>query len=140
MDFLPPEPRDIKHCLSCGGNVSGRMGKKFCSDQCRAQFHNKKKNKDEKWIKGLNSLLRKNRTILKNLNPVGLSTVRQEVLKKHQFDFRFYTHQFKTRNGATYYFCYEWGYQILPEGKVLIVNWQDYMKPVSSLAEERSTY
>ena len=129
MDFLPAEPDDEKRCLSCGGDVSGRMGKKFCSDQCRAQFHNKKKNKDEKWIKGLNSRLRKNRTILKKLNPVGHSTVRQEVLKSYKFDFRFYTHQLKTAKGATYYFCYEWGYQVLAEGKVLILNWQDYMKP-----------
>ena len=135
MDFLPPEPKNVKQCLSCGGDVSGRMGKKFCSDQCRAQFHNKKKNKDEKWIKGLNSLLRKNRTILKKLNPVGLSTVRQEALKKQGFDYRFYTHQFKTAKGDTYYFCYEWGYQMLPEGKVRIVNWQDYMKPFLTTQE-----
>lgn len=132
MDFLPAEGKDVKRCLSCGGDVSGRLGKKFCSDQCRAQFHNQKKNKDEKWIKGLNSLLRRNRTILKKLNPVGHSTVRLEVLKKHHFDFRFFTHQYRTAKGDTYFFCYEWGYQVMPGGKVLIVNWQDYMRPVST--------
>jgi hypothetical protein len=48
--------------------------------------------------------------------------------------FRFYTHQYKTGKGDIYYFCYEWGYQVLEQNKVLIVNWQKYMKPLSSLS------
>ena len=64
--------------------------------------------------------------------PAGHSTVRPEVLEQMGFNFKFYTHQYRTDKGATYYFCYEWGYQVLDNGKVLIVNWQNYMKPFST--------
>jgi predicted nucleic acid-binding Zn ribbon protein len=66
--------------------MAGRLEKKFCSDQCRAMFHNRRKSKEEKWIQQLNRILRKNRTVLKTLNPKGQSKVRQEVLTKLGFD------------------------------------------------------
>lgn len=119
-------------CLACGDKLSGRMGKKFCSDQCRAMYHNRRKTKEEKWIQQLNKILRKNRSVLKSLNPKGHSTVRQEFLKELGFDFRFYTHQYHSGKGDIYFFCYEWGYKVLEGGKVLIVNWQNYMKPVNT--------
>lgn len=119
-------------CLSCGDKLAGRLGKKFCSDQCRAQFNNRKKSKEEKWIQQLNRLLRKNRRILKDINPAGHSTVRLEVLDQMGFDYRFYTHQYRTEKGETYYFCYEYGYHVISNQKVLIVNWQNYMKAFST--------
>lgn len=133
MDKLLKKEENPATCQTCGKEMSGRVGKKFCSDQCRAMFHNRRKEKEEKWIQNLNRILRKNRTVLKTLNPKGQSKVRQEVLVNLGFDFRFYTHQYKTAKGDTYYFCYEWGYLVLPQEKVLIVNWQDYMKPVSAI-------
>jgi hypothetical protein len=77
MDFLSSVSTDETTCQCCGAQLTGRRGKKFYSDQCRAQFHNQKRNKDERWLTGMNRVLRKNRTILKKLNPVGHSTVRQ---------------------------------------------------------------
>ncbi|WP_224994602.1 hypothetical protein [Cesiribacter sp. SM1] len=121
-------------CQECGQAMKGRRGKKFCSDQCRAAYHNTQKSEEEKKVLQLNSILRKNRSILKKLNPEGYTNLRPEVLKQMGFDFRFYTHQFKTDKGEVYYFCYEWGYQVLQQqGKVLIINWQKYMKPFSPL-------
>jgi len=45
------------------------------------------------------------------------------------FNFNYFTHQYKTAKGNTYHFCYDYGYLLLPEEKVLIVNWQPYMQP-----------
>jgi predicted nucleic acid-binding Zn ribbon protein len=130
MDILDPGAGPCPEtCLACGGKLTGRIGKKFCSDQCRATFHNRRKTKEEQWIQQLNRVLRKNRSVLKNLNPKGYSTVRQELLKDLGFNFHYYTHQYHTNSGNVYYFCYEWGYRILEEGKILIVNWQPYMNP-----------
>lgn len=131
VELLEKEPRP-EACLSCGSPLSGRLDKKFCSDQCRSQFNNRRKSKEEKWIQQLNRILRKNRKVLKDLNPVGHSTVRQEALEQMGFDPRFYTHQYRTEKGSIYYFCYEWGYQVLDQGKILIVNWQKYMKPFNT--------
>lgn len=108
----------------------GRVDKKYCSDECRFTANNLKRreNPEEKLITTVNSILRRNRSILKSLNPEGKTTVRKEYLQLQGFDFRYYTHQYLTQKGNTYHFCYEYGYLLLPEEKVLIVNWQPYMK------------
>jgi predicted nucleic acid-binding Zn ribbon protein len=118
-------------CPVCGKHLIGRSDKRFCSDQCRAMEHNQQRraNKGEQMILKINTLLRKNRTILKNLSPMGRTTTRKSYLELQGFDFNHFTHHYHTKSGTTYYFCYEYGYLLLPEDKVLIVNWQAYMAP-----------
>jgi predicted nucleic acid-binding Zn ribbon protein len=118
-------------CQVCSTGLTGRIDKKFCSDQCRAQLNNRKKKADtgEMLILNINRILRKNRSILKVCSPLGKTTTRKEYLVLQGFDFGYYTHQYQTRKGNTYHFCYEYGYLLLPEEKVLIVNWQSYMQP-----------
>ena len=113
----------------CNAELAGRFDKRFCSDQCRAQLHNIKRKADagERMILDINRILRKNRSILKGSSPMGKTTTRQEYLKMQGFNFNHYTHQYQTRKGNTYNFCYDYGYLLLPEEKVLIVNWQTYM-------------
>jgi hypothetical protein len=62
------------------------------------------------------------------MSPLGKTTTRLEYLAVQGFDFRYHTHLFQTQKGNTYTFCYDFGYLLLPEGKVLIVNWQPYMQ------------
>lgn len=118
-------------CQICSQTFIGRSDKKYCSDQCRASVNNQKKKADagERIIHDINRSLRKNRSILKILSPIGKTTTRQEYLALQGFDFRYHTHQYQTQKGSTYNFCYEFGYLLLPEEKVLIVNWQSYMQP-----------
>lgn len=117
-------------CQQCRSTLKGRLGKRFCGDQCRASFNNLKKleSQGEKAIRQVNSVLRRNRNILKRASPQGKTTVRREVLEQAGFDFRYFTNLYRTQKGSTYYFCYDYGYLLLPEGKVLIVNHQPYMK------------
>jgi hypothetical protein len=49
------------------------------------------------------------------------------VLERAGFDFRYFTNLYRTQKGNTYHFCYDYGYLLLPEDKVLIVNQQPYM-------------
>ncbi len=114
-------------CISCGDNFVGRSDKKFCSDQCRNSYNNKIKREHEKLILEINKILRRNRKILKVFNPEGKTTIRRKYLEKLDFDFRYHTHDFKTKNNNIYKFCYEYGYLELDNEKVLIVNWQPYM-------------
>lgn len=118
-------------CAVCGTVLAGRIDKKYCSDQCRAQLNNRKKKADagELLILNLNRILRRNRSILKSLSPLGKTTTRREYLVLQGFDFRYHTHQYHTQQGNTYNFCYDYGYLLLPEDKLLIVNWQSYMVP-----------
>ena len=118
-------------CIACQKAFQGRIDKKYCSDDCRFTANNQKKrdSAETKLIAAINSTLRRNRSILKMLNPEGKTTIRKEYLVLQGFDFRYYTHQYHTRQGNIYNFCYEYGYLLLPEEKVLLVNWQNYMVP-----------
>jgi len=68
-------------------------------------------NKDENtYMKNVNNRLRKNRRILRELNPEGKAKVKKQTLQSRGFSFKFFTNIYKTREGKVYYFCYEYGY------------------------------
>lgn len=79
-------------------------------------------------IQQVNKVLRKNRTILKTLNPTGMSIVRKEFLLERGFNFKYFTSLYQTKDGNEYWFCYDMGYMQLEENKVRIIEHQHYMK------------
>ena len=97
-------------CLDCGTVLMGRVDKKFCSDQCRNNYHNKENRSDDNFIRSINIILRKNRSILKRLNPTGKGKVRKQDLEALGFSFKYYTHIYTTKDNRIYYFVYEHGY------------------------------
>lgn len=129
------EQNGNRKCGQCNSVILGRSDKRYCSEQCRAIHNNQKRQHDsgEKFILQTNSILRKNRTILKQASPYGKTTLSRKVLEQAGFDFRYFTSQYRTNRGNVYNFCYDFGYLLLPESKVLIVNYQPYMdsKPVN---------
>ncbi|MBD3273279.1 hypothetical protein GF385_02940 [Candidatus Dependentiae bacterium] len=116
-------------CLQCGQEITGRSDKKFCDAYCRNTFNNKIQKQTEQKIRKTNSILRKNRTILKQICLVGKATVRKEILVAMGYDFRFITHLYKAENKNTYRFCYEYGYRFTSMDKVIVIQWQSYMQP-----------
>lgn len=123
-------------CLNCGEPLHGRIDKKFCSDQCRATHNNRSKKPHEQNIKKLNMQLRKNRTILKTLCPLGKATVRREVLEQMGFSYRHFTSIYGTR-ANTYFLVYDYAFMPKIEKsitkhtlvqKVVIVQQQDFMR------------
>jgi len=122
-----PERRE---CITCGTALTGRIDRKFCSDQCRATYNNRQKQKHEKTILDANRILRKNRRILKTVCPEGKPTVRKQILDDMGFDFRYMTNLYKSGRGAVYFLCYDYGYTSIKEKgkeKVVIVQRQAYM-------------
>lgn len=99
-----------KSCLECGAKIFGRNDKKFCSDQCRNSYNNKLNSDSNNYIRTVNNTLRKNRRILEKLTPSGKSKTTRSKLNEHGYDFNFHTNTYTTKAGATYYFCYEYGY------------------------------
>jgi len=99
-----------RYCLECGTKLHGRIDQKFCSDQCRNTYNNRM-NKDETAVmKNINNRLRKNRRILKELNPNGKAKVEKQTMLAKGFSFKYFTNVYKTKEGKIYYFCYEYGY------------------------------
>lgn len=120
----------IRKCPVCGDTLTGRMDKKYCSDQCRYIENNKNKHETERPILGTNKILRKNRSILKTLCPVGKATVRREVLEAMGYDVKLFSSLFLTSKKQIYYLCYDYGFTpLLEKGieKALIITKQDYM-------------
>lgn len=63
-------------------------------------------------MRNINNVLRKNRKVLEELIPPeeGKSRASKKRLEDKGFSFSYHTHAYTTRAGATYFFCYEYGY------------------------------
>lgn len=121
-------------CPSCGQIIVGRTDKKYCCDQCRSMANKSARMSSESIIQSTNQILRKNRSILKTLCPVGKAIVRKEVLEAMHYDLNIFSSIYLTRKKQTYYFCYDYGFTpIIDKGipKALIVTRQSYTEPLN---------
>jgi len=118
-------------CKKCGKPIYGRLDKIFCDAYCRNAFNNTFKRKNEEYILETNRILRKNRTILKTLSPVGKSTVRKEVLEAMGYNFNIFSSMYRASKSNIYYLCYEYGFRPIIDingiQKAIIINKQLYM-------------
>jgi len=119
--------KEVKTCQECGTKITGRLDKKFCSDQCRITFNNRINSAETKYVRNVSNALRKNRRILMELNTNGKTRVSAIKLKEHGFDFRYITNIYKTKDGAIYYYCFEQGYLPIEKDSYLLVVKQDFI-------------
>ncbi len=118
---------DKSKCVYCGEVLKGRTDKRFCDANCRSAWHNANTNPGETEIKKINKILRKNRSLLRFFSPEGKTTIKKDLLGKSGFRFKYLTQVYTTKAGNTYRLCYDYGYLILEEDKVLIIKKQKYM-------------
>jgi hypothetical protein len=110
-----------RKCLDCGSTLVGRIDKKFCDDACRSNYNKSRESDRLRYVRTVNSILKKNRKILEELNPEGKTKVAIKRLQRRGFDFRYFTHLYETSKGSQYRFCYEYGYLMLPFEMILLV-------------------
>ncbi|MFN8241855.1 MAG: hypothetical protein U0X39_14030 [Bacteroidales bacterium] len=103
-----------RRCLDCGDVLHGRADKKFCSDQCRNNFNNRQNRDSNNFVRNVHGLLRKNRRILGDLYNEGKTRVHKDALYALGYNFSFFTHSIKTRDGKQFNYCFEYGFH---EGK-----------------------
>jgi predicted nucleic acid-binding Zn ribbon protein len=109
-----------KKCLICGSPLYGRIDKKFCSDTCRNKYHNSRNVHEDRYIRMINYILRKNRRILKDLENSGIESISRSDLAYAGFNFNFITTIQEWDKQNTCYFCYDRGY-IIDQGERLIL-------------------
>lgn len=97
-------------CKNCGESMKGRRDKRFCSTECRNEYNNEKYRKEHSAMIKINKILRKNRNILKRLNPEGKIVISAELLLKSGFDLDYFTNIYITNTGREYRYCYDYGY------------------------------
>lgn len=110
-----------KSCLECGDKVRGRSDKKFCSDLCRNAYNNKLNRDENKYIRRVNSILRKNRKALAYLVEINKTKVQRKDLAELDFNFSYHTEIYTTKKGNIYKFCYDYGYLELSGDFLFIV-------------------
>lgn len=123
-----------RKCPTCDQIIVGRSDKKYCSDQCRSIANKSIRASAESIILSTNKILRKNRTILKTLCPVGKAVVRKEVLDAMHYDVNVFSSTYRTRKNQVYYFCYDYGFTPIKEAEVqkaLVVTRQEYGVPLN---------
>ncbi len=115
--------KEVRACLLCEKGLKGRSDKKFCDDYCRAAFNNELKSAANNYVRNVNNALGKNRRILESL-VIGVeqtAKANQDKLLQRGFMFKYHTHQYTTKNGNIYFYCYEYGYLPLENNRFLIV-------------------
>lgn len=109
-------------CKDCGEPLNGRADKKFCSDQCRNSHNNRLNSDDNNFMRNVNNILRKNRRIMMDVCVNGKITMHKDKVLEMGFHFGYFTHFKHTRNGTTYYYCYEYGYMNIGNDFITIVH------------------
>lgn len=108
-------------CIECGTSFKGRSDKKFCTDQCRSAYNNRRNADANNLMKNVNHALRKNRRILSDLLEAGKEKQTKEKLTQLGFTFKYYTHSFTSKTAKQYQFWYDHGLMLMDNGSYFIV-------------------
>lgn len=107
----------IAICLNCGEPITkGRSDKKFCNPGCKDAYNNASKSEEHKEIGRIDTILKKNRRILKKLfDPEkGETIVHKDALVREGFNFKYYTHHYQSQHQSNeFLFCYDYGYRLV---------------------------
>lgn len=106
----------MKTCPVCQTMVIGRSDKKFCSDDCRASYHNERNRVRNKKIRSINRILRRNRNILGTLLMENQGRITKALLQERGFNFNYYTRE-SSENGSGYKSCYDISYSLVEEDR-----------------------
>ena len=115
-----------KQCLVCKEGFTGRIDKKFCSDECRVEYNNNLNRDLNNYMRNVNNIIRKNRRILNDFNPNGKARVSRKSLLDKGFKFNYMTSIYTTKAGKVYHFCYEQGILDIGGGYYTLVVKQEY--------------
>ena len=100
-----------RYCQCCGHPIHGRSDKKFCDEGCRNNFNNQQNSVQNKEIRIINRVLKRNRAILLRLLALEKkpTKVDRECLLLEGFNFRYMTQQGVGSDGQSYQICYDVG-------------------------------
>jgi hypothetical protein len=119
---------EVRLCLDCQGELKGRSDKKFCDDQCRSNYNNRRLSENTLYMRQVNSILKRNRRIMEELNPDGKIRISRKKLLSKGYNFEYFTNIYQTQTGKTYYFCYESGFLPLEHDEILLVRREENSK------------
>ena len=114
-------------CPVCNCEFDGRVDKKFCCDQCRNTYNNRQNQDILNYSRNINRVLKNNRRILQEFFEKNNFRPHRDKLIAAGFNFDYLTNIYKTKNGKTYLYCYDFGYTLNEEGFCAIVEKKEYV-------------
>lgn len=114
-------------CPICNIEFDGRADKKFCCDQCRNTHNNHLYAEYTNTTRNINRILKNNRRVLFEFFDKGNYKPHKDKLLSASYNFDYLTNIYKTKNGKTYYYCYDFGIIINEDGFCSIVEKKDYV-------------
>ena len=111
-------------CKSCGDRIRGRSDKLYCDDRCRNRFHNREKKRPVLTVlaRSIQHQLLKNRMVLhRHLGGANCRVVHRDQLLREGFSFNLFTNRCRNKRGVMVVFCYEFGYRVVSQNRLMIV-------------------
>lgn len=109
--------KEHNSCLECGREVYGRPDKKFCSDNCKNRFHNRRHSEEKKVIERTINALYRNHEYLSRLINSGVKAIDIDIAKISGFQPDVITGYRKTRSRHSECRCFDLKY-CLTEHKI----------------------
>ncbi len=108
-----------RYCLECGERLSGRSDKLFCCDSCRSNWHNTRARKKDVGIRRINSILKRNHTILEGCILSGKTHIGTKELIDKSFNPYYFTSAERSAIRRRFY-CYDIPYRLSADGSLTI--------------------
>ena len=108
-------------CIECGATLTGRSDKKFCSDYCRATYHNRIYRNAVREQTPVTRILRHNYAILRRLLGTGRRRAGRRHLEQLQFKPDYCTASRRDPFGRRIYSCYGYTYRLTLSGGLRIL-------------------
>lgn len=108
-------------CLLCGKSFQGRTDKKFCSDACRSEYHNRLRAKEGNQVRDVDRILHRNREFLRDNLRAGNTVINMNEPIAAFFNSRFFTSIERRFLRPPIYHCFGYRYYI-SLGKLHIVD------------------
>ncbi len=110
-----------RFCIECGDPYNGRSDKKFCCDQCRNAFHNRRNTGRDRIIRRTNKILRDNYRILRSIDSSEDEPIKRADLLELGLKFDYITSIEKDMKGLKTFYCYDAGYRQQSEDDFVVV-------------------
>ena len=109
-------------CASCKKEMTGRIDRKFCSDECRTDYNNKINRRKSSALLKINKILRRNHKILEQTCAIEMTTCSFSYLIEQGFNFDYFTSAADSgrRGESMKMICYDYSYSLKKDGRVII--------------------
>ncbi|MDD2425848.1 MAG: hypothetical protein PHP30_04365 [Bacteroidales bacterium] len=128
----------MRKCPECGGSVVGRCDRKFCCDDCRNSYHNRRNRTENNELKRINRILKNNYCIIREISSPSVSDstsqpgdkncyiCSRDYLLSQGFNFYYHTSLDEINPGELRFHCYDIAYRIEENGTTYIYRPNNY--------------